>query len=46
MGKLSFTRAFKFNRFSKTVRDGNFLASFFPTCEIMLLGFFWIIETR
>ena len=46
MGKLPFTRAFNFKRLSRTVCDGKFLASFVPTCKIMLLGFFWIIGIR
>ena len=37
VGKLSSTRAFNFNSLSRTVRDGKFLASFAPTCKVMLL---------
>ena len=44
--KLSFTRAFSYKTMSRTVRDGKFLTSFVPTCKIMFLGFFWILEIR
>ena len=43
VGKLSFTRAFNFKKLSRTVQDVKVLASYVPTCKIMLLGFFWII---
>ena len=46
VGKLSFTRAYNLKRLSRTVPDGKFLASFVPTCKVMLLGSFWIIGIR
>ena len=44
--KLSFNRALSYKAMSGTVRDGKFLTSFVPTCKIMFLGFFWILQIR